>query len=227
MREHLSCSLQMLSLAASETCEISCSDPSKPAKAMHRFESVGMVSMAVLFAVSPANDIPDQGYVTVKPYSTLECSVHQEESYLKSFKTKQQSETMGNWSIFDIIYELGPIPELACKLPLFAEVVFSVPPGYDIRIAAIRISGTGAPPEGQMVKIRDLKSLPPKEGLLSNMLFVWIAAGVGSGLILFLLVVLWFCCGKPSCCGFGNSVRLPYLAICRCCCCVSSCCAPY
>jgi hypothetical protein len=164
-----------------------------------------MVSMAILFAVSPANAVPDDGYVTVKPYHTLKCPIQQEQSYLKSFKNKkEQGQAMGNWAIFDIVYELGPIQELACKLPLFAEVEFQVPPGYDIRIAAIRISGTGDPPKGQLESIPDLQSLPAKEGILSNMLFVWIAAGVGSGLILFLLVLLWFCCGKPSCCGFGN-----------------------
>ena len=157
-----------------------------------------MVQMAVTFAVAPADDIPEDGFVTVRPYVNLECRIRQEPSYLKQFRA---SQTTGNWSVFDIVYELGPIPELACKLPVYAEMEFFVPQGYDIRIAAIRISGDGGPAADTLQSIPDLQAQPQERDLLNNMLFVWIAAGVGVVLILFLLVLLWYCCGRPTCCG--------------------------
>jgi hypothetical protein len=170
-----------------------------------------MHQMAVTIAVAPPNSQPRDAYVTVKPLLDRGCPFDQPDSMLSGFNV---SSTYGNWSIFDVVYSLGPLPAFACQLPRYAQLTFQVPDGYDIRIAALRISGVGSPPAGKLEQIDSFNSTPNSgNGILSNMLFVYIAAAVGALIILFLLLLLWFCCGKPTCCGSKKARALYRCAV--------------
>ena len=172
---------------------------------MHRYVEGGMVQMSVTIAVAPPDAQSQDGYVQVQPMLTQSCG----SSTAKSNLSSQAGTTFGNWSIYDIVYTLGPVSQLACELPPFAKLEFNMPSQYDIRIAAIRISGVGSPAPGKLQQIPTALATPKaKEGILSNMLFVWIAAGIGSLIVFFLLLLVWYCCGRPMCCcGSRRKVR--------------------
>jgi hypothetical protein len=173
---------------------------------VHQFTSGGMAQIFFAAAVSPVNAPPAEGYVTITPMFTSSCAVNP----TKSKFSNQTFLAVGNWSVYDIGYDIGPLPELGCNLPTHLGVEFFVPAGYDIRIASLRLAGTGIPVPNTLQSIPDLGSIPSeKKGILSNMWLVWIAIAVGTLIVLCLLLLLWYCCGKPSCCSKDTRVRTP------------------
>ena len=188
-----------------------CRDPNLPGELTQEYATGGMTNFSATIAVSPPNSKPQNGYVSVRPLLNGGCERAYDNSYIRDFNA---SFTAGSWTIYEIVYNLGPWPEFDCQLPPFANLTFWVPKGYKIRIAALRISGDGAPPDGQLQQIDNFQATPPKDTILSNMLIVYIAVAVGSLIILFLLLLLWYCCGKPLCCCGNRNVRTLCNAIC-------------
>ena len=178
---------------------------------------VGMVRMAVTILVSPLDHDPADTTVSVTPRVDLSCeNPLQPAGSLSKFNA---SQTLGSWAIYDLAFKLAPIPGLGCQLAKYAQLEFNAPPDISMRIAAVRISGIGTPSR-PLESISGLQDTPQEDGgILTNMLFVYIAVGVGALIVLFLLVLVWYCLGRPCCCGGSQQVRShvssPALLVCR------------
>ena len=167
----------------------------------HHVLGGGMSKVSITIAVSPVGARPAEGFVSITPLFSLNCEVPPTPSYLTQLNT---SVAYGNWSVYDVDYDVGPLPILGCQLPAFVEIRFGIPLGFDIRIAAIRMAGIGEPMPLALAEIPSIRDIPQPA---SSMWPVWVAAGVGVLVVLFLLALLWYCCGKPLLC--ARSVRPP------------------